>query len=230
MRIFMPAYLPNKGAWISLLASAFIASPALSGPLWDKTKEIGSSTVSIVEKSVEGTVDTVGRVTGVKEVDGAAERQAIDAMAKATLDKLLAGSAPARTAHDQAYGVAVFDSRVSSLGITTGSGKGVAYTHQTGRQTGARHYMRMATAGLNLGAGVQYYKVIFLFPDAASFANFVKVGWDAGAGANAAVGKDGAAGGLTLANGVRLFQINEEGIILKVSLTGTKYWVADDLN
>ncbi|MBF0256159.1 MAG: hypothetical protein HQL47_06810, partial [Gammaproteobacteria bacterium] len=218
----MPAYLPNKGTWIPLLASFFIASPALSGPVWDKAKEIGSSAVSIVEKTVEGTADTVGRVTGVKEVDGAAERQAIDTMAKTTLDKLLAGSAPARTAHDQAYGVAVFDSRVSSLGITTGSGKGVAYA----RQSGARHYMRMATAGLNLGAGVQYYKVIFLFPDAASFNNFVKVGWDAGADANAAVGKDGAAGGLTLANGVRLFQVNEEGIILKASLTGTKYWVA----
>ena len=212
---------------IPLFALAFATLGVAHGEgLLNKTKEIASSAGEIAIRTVNDTVDTVGKVTSGENEDPVKVRTAIDKMAEQSLAKLFSQDSSAKAAFEKSYGYAVFDSRVSSFGFTAGFGKGVAVK----RNTDTRAYMKMATGGVNLGMGIQYFQVIFLFPDIASFDNFIKDGWDAGTDATAAAGKDGKSMALVLSNGVSVYQLNDTGIMLKTSLTGTKYWKWDELN
>ncbi len=199
---------------------------AQAADLLEKTREVVNTAGEIVEQTVSDTVDTVDKVATGRKDDPALLRSAIDTMAEDTLNKLFAQQPGAKQAYQEAYGYAVFDSRVSSFGITTGYGKGVAVR----QDMASRSYMKMVSGGVNLGAGIQYYQVIFLFPTQAVYDHFVDVGWDAGTDATGAVGKDGESMGATLANGTNVYQLNDKGIMLKTSLTGTRYWKSDELN
>lgn len=52
----------------------------------------------------------------------------------------------------------------------------------------------------------------------------------AGASAGAVVGKDSEGMGVELNNGTRVYELNEKGLALSATLTGTKYWKNDELN
>ncbi|MDG2304565.1 MAG: hypothetical protein P8R42_07885 [Candidatus Binatia bacterium] len=61
--------------------------------------------------------------------------------------------------YEDSFGYAVFDSRKTSFMIGTAFGAGVAVE----RAAGTRTYMQMATGGINVGMGAQWYQVVFLF-------------------------------------------------------------------
>ncbi len=194
--------------------------------LMDKAKDVANSTVDIVGDSVKGAVDIADKAVTGRRDDPAEVRSTSDKIAADALAKLFAKEPSAEKYLQSSYGYAVFDSRVSSFGITTGFGRGVAVRLSDDQRT----YMRMASAGLNLGMGVQYFQGIFFFPDAKTFEYFVDVGWDAGGDATGAAGKDAESMAVVLANGVRVYQLNEKGVMLKASLTGTRYWKEDAWN
>jgi lipid-binding SYLF domain-containing protein len=219
-------YLTMRTMLLMLLPLLTWLAPAQGVDLWDKTKEVAGSAVDIVESSVVSGVDTADKLVTGRRDDPVKVRAAIDKMAGDALDKLFRQTPSAKSLLSSSHGYAVFDSRVSSFGITTGFGKGVAVRSGDGE----RQYMRMASAGVNLGMGVQYFQVLFFFPDAKTYDYFIKVGWDGGADATGAAGKDAESMAMVLANGVRVFQLNEKGIMLKASLTGTRYWREDDWN
>ena len=90
--------------------------------------------------------------------------------------------------------------------------------------------MKMASAGLNIGAGVKYLQVIFIFPTQTAFNDFVTDGWNAEGDASAVGGDDSAQLGVTLANGTKIYELVDTGIMAKMSISGTKYWKDSDLN
>lgn len=74
------------------------------------------------------------------------------------------------------------------------------------------------------------YQVVFLFPDQASFRDFVDNGWAADAEATAAANADSLDTAMRLQNGVYVYKLDEKGAALSVTLAGTKYWKDDALN
>ena len=90
--------------------------------------------------------------------------------------------------------------------------------------------MKMASGGLNIGGGVKYHQVIFMFPTHKTFNDFVNQGWTAEGDANAVGGKDSTDIGMTLQDGTKIYQLVDTGIMLKASISGTKYWKDSDLN
>jgi lipid-binding SYLF domain-containing protein len=154
------------------------------------------------------------------------KRAKIDAMSKETLDRLFEEFPKSRKLYESAYGYAVFDNTKVSLMITGGGGVGVAVNRGSGNRT----YMKMATAGLNLGLGAQVYQVVFLFEDAQTFDTFVNTGWEAEASANAVAGPAGANAGTVFRNGMAVYQFTEGGLMLQADISGTKYWKSKKLN
>jgi lipid-binding SYLF domain-containing protein len=90
--------------------------------------------------------------------------------------------------------------------------------------------MHVASAGVNLGAGIQFYRGLFLFETRSAFDSFVNQGWQADAGAGATLGKASLGAQAKFTNGMAYYQISETGIMLDATLTGTKYWKSDELN
>ena len=112
------------------------------------------------------------------------KRAKIDSNERDTLKRLFAKDAKAKRLFDRAVGYAVFDNTKVSLGLTGGGGAGVAVDKASGKRT----YMKMGTAGLNLGLGAQVYQLVFMFEDAETLKNFIETGWEADASANAVAG------------------------------------------
>ncbi len=155
-----------------------------------------------------------------------AARAEIDEIAEETLERLFAENKKANELYEDAYGWAVFDNRKASFGFSAGGGKGVAVRKKNGERT----YMKMGTAGVGFGIGVNKYQVVFLFQDKTTAKNFVNKGWQADAGATAAAGKESLEGKTAFVNGLAIYQLTEKGLMLNVDLAGTKYWKNDDLN
>lgn len=218
---------------IAILSASTVlcASTSWAGPLRDAAHAVGDA-VGYVGESVGDTASAVG--TSVKDAaktisgtnDPVATRKEIDAVAASTLKAVLASSKGAASLYEQAYGYAVFDSRKASFLITTGKGIGVAVRKDSGQRT----YMHVASAGVNVGAGLQFYQGLFLFETKAAFDSFVNSGWEADASANATLGKNSLEAQAKFSNGMAYYQISETGIMLDANLTGTKYWKSAELN
>ena len=214
-----------------VVTSLLLASPALAGPCGSFTDEVGkaakgagkavSDTAGAVGDDVKGTGEAL---SGSKTV--AEKRAEINASERQALSKLFAKSAGAKKLYDVSYGYAVFDTKKFSFMITTGFGAGVAVERASGKRT----YMKMATGGVNVGAGGQYFKLVFLFENQRSFSNFVNKGWEATGQASAVGGKDSLETEARFVEGMAIFQITDAGIMLAANLTGTKYWKDGKLN
>ena len=162
-----------------------------------------------------------------KRMKAQEKREKIDAMAKETLRELFEKSPKARSLFkNKAYGYAVFDNLKLSLFISGGGGVGVAVD----KRSDERVYMKMGTAGLNIGLGGQKYQVVFLFQDRDTFWKFVNKGWQADTAANAVAGTAGANAEATFTNGIAVFQLTEAGLMLQADIAGTKYWRHKKLN
>ncbi len=161
-----------------------------------------------------------------KELKRDSQRAKIDEVAAATLEKLFAENAKAKVLYDEALGWAVFDNTKVALGISGGGGKGVAVSKESGK----RAYMKMGTAGVGLGIGVNSYQVVFLFQDEGTAKNFIENGWQADAGATASAGKNAADAKTNFVNGLAIYQLTDKGLMLNADIAGTKYWMDKDLN
>ena len=213
---------------LSIIVLLLAATPLLTAGAWDEMKDAASKTGSAVSDGAsavgDAASDTYEDVT-TKET-AAQTRTKLDATARATLDRLFKKKPGARSLYDEAFGYAVFDTRKISILITTGFGGGVAVE----KGSGTRTYMKMATGGVNLGAGGQLFQLVFLFEDRASFRRFVDDGWEAGAEANATLGTASAAATPRWVNSMAVYQLTEAGVMLAIDFTGTKYWKDKDLN
>jgi len=190
--------------------------------LWDATKSAADSAVSVVGNTVED----VGDAVSGDDESPATLRAKLDQAARSAIEQLTSQSAKAQERYERSYGYAVFDTRKLSILITTGFGSGVAVDKESSKRT----YMKMATGGVNVGYGLQEYQVVFLFPDRSTFRDFVENGWSGGADASAGADQYTADSALQLENGVSVYKLDEKGVVLSATLTGTKYWRDADLN
>ncbi len=151
-------------------------------------------------------------------------RQEIDSNAQSVLDELLQQEA-ARNLYGRAVGYAVFTVTKGGFIISGGGGNGVAVDKASGQRT----YMRMGTAGVGLGIGGQRYSLVMLFETKDRLDKFVAGGWDSRATAEAAAGKEGVSVQSSFFDGVAFYQITEKGLMAQADVSGTKFWVNDEL-
>jgi lipid-binding SYLF domain-containing protein len=152
-------------------------------------------------------------------------------VANKTLDDLYAKNPAAKNAVSKAAGYAVFsDFGFKFIFMGGAGGSGVAVNNATKQET----FMKMAEFQPGLGFGAAKFRIVFIFETLEAFNSFVTSGWEAGANAMALAktkGEGGAmAGAVTVSKGVQMFQLNDEGAIVGVSLTAAKYYKDKELN
>lgn len=159
-------------------------------------------------------------------------RNSIWAMSQQTLGELFKNEPAAKSKIMDAEGYAVFsDFGFKVMFMGAAKGKGVAVDNATQKQT----YMKMVELQPGLGLGGQNFRVILIFDNKDAFSSFLSSGWEFGTSALASAEDEkgegaGGAGALILEDGVHIYQLNEEGLIVGVSITGAKYYNDDDLN
>lgn len=169
---------------------------------------------------------------GLARADSAAEKRAeINKMRRETLARLYKLHPGAQGAVQKAAGYAVFSNvGINLILLSAAGGSGVARNNKTGKDT----YMKMVSGGLGFGLGVKDFRGVFVFATTDKLESFINSGWEASAQADAAAkagDKGGAlAGAVTVAPGVTLYQITENGLALQATIQGTKYFKDDDLN
>ncbi len=131
----------------------------------------------------------------------------------------------------KAYGYAVFSNiGVNLILLSAEGGIGVAHDNVTNKNI----YMNMASGGVGFGLGIKDFRAVFIFENKKVFYDFVNLGWEANAQADAAakVGKKGGAigGAITVAPGIRLYKMTKNGLALQATIQGTKYWKDTELN
>ncbi len=159
------------------------------------------------------------------------KRNEIRKMRSETLAKLYKVHPLARGDISRAVGYAVFSNiGVNLILLSAAGGSGVAHDNRTGRDV----YMKMISGGVGFGLGVKDFRGVFVFSSDKAFKQFVESGWAADLQADAAAksGEKGgaAAGAITVAPGVDLYQLTETGLALQATIQGTKYFKDDELN
>ncbi len=187
---------------------------------------IGDWTDASVEKSKEWLNAAEQKIDELIEGDTPEEaRQAIDLMSETALVKLFNQDPKAKNLYDNAYGYAVFDSRKFSLMFHTNSGSGVAVNRETNQRT----YMRMFGLGVALGIGGKFYQQVILFDSKSAFDDFIEKGWEAASEASAIAGDEGEELSAHYNGGVAIYQLDTKGLLIDANITGSKYWVNEDL-
>ncbi|TRX71682.1 YSC84-related protein [Carboxylicivirga sp. M1479] len=133
----------------------------------------------------------------------------------------------------KSYGYAAFaNTGVNLFVLASGNGGGKAHNNVTGEEV----YVKMLSFGAGIGIGFKKYYAVFLFSDKAAYDNFLESGWsaDGQADATADSGKEGEGGsvavGMTVAEGVTLYQIADKGLAVQATVQGTKFIVSEELN
>jgi lipid-binding SYLF domain-containing protein len=133
---------------------------------------------------------------GPKGDDLAEKRANIQKQRDAMVAQLLATNPQLTNTLKTAAGYATFTQvNINLLLLSTANGYGVVVNNKTGKET----YMRVASLGYGVGAGLRDLRVIFIFNDDAVMNQFVTQGWQFG-------GQADAAANLTFATGAR-FQL-----------------------
>lgn len=152
-------------------------------------------------------------------------------MANQTLTQLYAKYPAAKTEISKAPGYAVFSDFGMNIIFKGGAAaSGIAVNNVTQQET----FMKMAEFQPGLGLGAEKFRVVFVFETPHAFNSFVTSGWEAGANAMAAAKArsmgGGAAGAMSVSEVVRMFQLDEEGLIVGISITGAKCYKDKELN
>jgi len=150
----------------------------------------------------------------------------INANAQDALDELLSSNEGARSLYEQSYGYAVFKVTKVGLLVSGGAGTGVAVN----KATGERVYMRMGAGGLGFSIGVQAYDLVIFFEFEPVMHAFMDGGWGSSVSAQAVAGQAGLAVTSSFLNGVFLYQITDRGLMAAADISGTRFWVPENLN
>ena len=159
------------------------------------------------------------------------QQESVRAMVDQTLAQLYAKNPAAKAEIANAAGYAVFsDFGFKVIWLGGAGGSGLAVNNATKQET----FMKMAEFQPGFGLGAAKFRLVFVFATPQAFTTFVTSGWEAGANAMASAKTStqggAAAGALTVSPGVKLYQINEEGAIVGVSITAAKYYRDKELN
>jgi lipid-binding SYLF domain-containing protein len=160
------------------------------------------------------------------------KRDDVRRVARNTLERLYREQPGARRAIGNAAGYAVFSNfGMKILFAGGGTGAGIAVNTKTKAET----FMKMVEVQAGLGLGVKKFRLIWVFETAGKLSDFVTKGWEIGgqATASAQVSGKGAeiyAGAMSIAPGVWLYQLSDDGLALELTAKGTKYYRDTELN
>lgn len=158
------------------------------------------------------------------------KRKSVDSMSNDVLKQLYKLKPYLKSQIKEAAGYAVFSSaNVNVIVLSASGGYGKVVDNKTHQST----YMKMAAAGIGVGAGVKNFKAVFIFHHQNTLNRFVNEGWEFGAQADAAA-KAGEKGdsiqGEMVINDISIYQLTESGLALQATVQGTRYWKDDALN
>ena len=156
----------------------------------------------------------------------AKNRAEIESHAKEALDEFFATVEGGQALFDKAAGYATFRVTKAGFGVSGSGGQGVAVD----KSSNSRVYMNTGGAGAGFTFGANRYDIIILFETKDRFEAFKTGGWDSAATASAAAGSSGVEGGVTFFEGVAYFQIGNKGLMASADVTGTRFWVSENLN
>ena len=160
-----------------------------------------------------------------------AARADIVKMSDATLSRLYNAQPQAKATIAKAAGYAVFSNfGMKILVAGSGTGKGVAVSNASKKKT----YMKMVEVQAGLGIGVKKFRLVWVFENQKDLDAFIDSGWELGGQTSAAAqasGKGSAfAGAMSVAPGIWLYQLTDDGLALELTAKGTKYYKDSDLN
>ena len=158
-------------------------------------------------------------------------RTEITKMSDATLSRLYKAQPQAKTAVAKAAGYAVFSNFGMKIFVAgSGTGKGVAVSNATKKKT----YMKMVEVQAGLGIGVKKFRLVWVFEQQKDLDAFINSGWELGGQTSAAAQASGQgasfAGAMSVAPGIWLYQLTDDGLALELTAKGTKYYKDSDLN
>jgi lipid-binding SYLF domain-containing protein len=148
-----------------------------------------------------------------------------------TLNRLYKAQPSARTAVENAAGYAAFSNfGMKILFAGGGSGSGIAVDNKTKKET----FMKMVEVQAGIGMGVKKFRVVFVFDTSKALDDFINSGWEFGGQATAAAQAQGKGaayqGAASVAPGVWMYQLTDEGLAAEMTGKGTKYYKDSDLN
>jgi lipid-binding SYLF domain-containing protein len=158
--------------------------------------------------------------------NAAKERGDIDEHTEEALEEFFETVEGSQGLYNQAAGYAVFRVTKAGLGVSGAGGQGVAIN----KSSGSRTYMNMGAAGAGLTFGASRYDIVILFETAEKLNAFMMGGWDSAATADAAAGTESVGAGTSFFEGVAYFQVGNKGLMASADVTGTRFWVSEDLN
>ncbi len=158
-------------------------------------------------------------------------QQMIDSMADAGLQRFYAERPSGQQEIAEAAGYGVFsNTNVYVIIASGGGGYGVVVDKTTGRKT----YMQMTEGGVGLGLGAKDYQQVVIFKTRQAMIDFVGGGWDFGGQAEATAKNEKSGGGVggdgSISRNVSIYTMTDKGLALQATVTGSRYWVDDDLN
>jgi len=147
--------------------------------------------------------------------DDTAQKQAnIRQQSKELIAQLLASNTQLKESLKNAAGYATFSQvNINLLLLATSNGYGMVVNNRTGKDT----FMRMASLGYGVGAGIRDLRVIFIFTDASVMNQFVDQGWQFGGQADASAKYDNT--GVSASQSVKAGLNFEDGAIAVGSST-----------
>ncbi len=120
---------------------------------------------------------------GPKGDDAAQKRATVREQSSQMIAQLLANNPQLGPVISNAVGYATFSQvNVNLLLLSTANGYGMVVNNKTGKQT----FMRVASLGYGVGAGIRDLRVIFVFTDANVMNQFINQGWQFGGQADMA--------------------------------------------
>jgi lipid-binding SYLF domain-containing protein len=169
--------------------------------------------------------------TQLSPSDKAEQQDSLRNMANQALTHLYNNNPAAQGAVMNAAGYAVFSDFGFKLIYAGGAkGKGIAVNNATRQET----FMKMMELQPGYGLGADKFWLIFVFETPDAFSTFVNSGWEAGANlmmaAKSKITGGALSGAVTVSDGVYMYQITQEGLIVGVSITGAKYSRDEELN
>ena len=159
------------------------------------------------------------------------QQDSVRDMANKTLSDLYTKHPAAKSAIAKAAGYAVFsDFGFKAVFMGGGKDKGVAVNNANKQES----FMELVELQPGLGLGANSFRIVLVFDNQGAFNQFLNSGWEFGANA-IAMAKNKSEGGAVesaavFEEGVRMYQLNEEGLLVGVSLTGAKFYWNSQLN
>lgn len=160
------------------------------------------------------------------------KRDDVRQVARNTLERLFREQPGAKRAIERAAGYAVFSNfGMKILFAGGGTGAGMAVNTKTKAET----FMKMVEVQAGLGFGVKKFRLVWVFETAGKLNDFIRNGWEIGGQATASAQMSGKgaevyAGALSIAPGVWLYQLSDDGLALELTAKGTKYYKDNELN